>query len=565
MYVKYLADEIILFFENYLCHTKGKWVGQKFIPLEWQAEEVLKPLFGNIREKGEFIKKSSKHPELNGKIIVNANIQKKECYYKNIFRPDAIILSKKEAAVLPTRQYKKVYIEIPKKNGKSELAAGIAIKLLFADKEPGAEIYCAAGDRDQASIVFNVAKEMIKRNKFLSKKCKIINSTKRVVHNNGSYYHAISKEVSSKHGYNVHGMIIDELHIIPRNFFETLTFGSGDARRQPLFFFITTAGDNRTSVCWDEHEYARKIINGTIKDPNYLPLIYAAEIEDDWKAKKTWKKANPSIGKILDINVIKDACKEAIRKPSQENSFKRLRLNMWVRSESRFIYLNAWDKCKKNVKLEDFKGKPCYAGLDLASSTDIAAFSLVFPEELKKKLYKYTFFNFYWCPEATIFERSEKEDINYELWNRQGHITATEGNVIDYEKIFKDITEINESYQIVELGFDRWGSIFITQKLESEGITVVPFGQGYKSMSPPSKELEVLILSKRLVHDGNPVTRFMADNVIVETDAYENIKPSKKKSKEKIDGIVALLIGLGRATVHDSNKSVYEERGMIVI
>lgn len=499
-YAQYTID-----FIGQLKHTKGEWKDCFFKLLPWQLNEVIIPLFGNVDENG-------------------------------------------------FRIYRKCYIEIPKKNGKSELAAAIALFLLVADNEYGAEVYSAARDREQAAIVFRIAANMVERNPFLRKRLKILRSTKRILYPaTNSYYRVLSSDVPAKHGFNTHGVIFDELHAQPnRELWDVLTEGAGDARQQPLIFAITTAGYDKNSICYEIHDYARKVKKGIIKDPRFLPVIYSLSEKADWRDKKNWKKVNPSLGHIITIDKIQDSFKECVHIPAKQNTFRRLRLNQWTSSSERWLDLAFWDKCNKKINVRTLKGKICYAGLDLASSIDIASFAKVFPDE---KGYFDIFMRF-WVPEENIRERSLRDKVPYDVWVRDGYIKATQGNVIDYATIEADIKKDNEFYNIREIAFDRWGAVQMTQNLEAEGFTVVPFGQGFQSMSPATKELLKLVMSRKIRHDGNPVLRWMADNMVVKTDEAENIKPDKKKSTERIDGMVAMIMGLDRAVRHEEQAKV---------
>ncbi|MPL66028.1 hypothetical protein SDC9_11696 [bioreactor metagenome] len=493
MYDQELAQRAIDWFPRYLTHTKGRWAGTPFDLFPWQAE-IIGKIFGTIKEDG-------------------------------------------------SRQYKRVYVEVPKKNGKSEIGAGIALRLLFADNEPGAEIYSAAADRDQAAIVFNVAAQMVRNNPALASRCKIIDSTKRIIHNNGGFYRVLSAEAHTKHGFNVHGVVFDELHAQPdRSLHDVLTIGSGDARRQPLFFFITTAGHDRHSICWEVHEYARKVQDGIIEDPSFLPVLYYAEENDDWTNEAVWRKCNPSLGETISIESVREACKMAMETPALENTFRQLRLNQWVKQESRFLPMRHWDEC---LPLEDLDqdGGDYYCGLDLASTTDIAAFVMVHANEDGT----FDVLPHFWIPEESLRARSKHDEQMFVLWVDQGYMTATHGNVIDYGYIREWVRDQAESYQIREIAYDRWNATQIVHDLEDDGATMVPFGQGFASMSGPTKELLNLVLSHKIRHGGNPVLRWMADNVVVQKDAAGNIKPDKEKSTEKIDGIVALIMALDRA------------------
>jgi phage terminase large subunit-like protein len=429
-----------------------------------------------------------------------------------------------------------------------------------ADNEYGAEIYSAACDREQASIVFNIAASMVDQEPQLDKRLKVLRSTKRILYPRmNSFYHVLSADAYTKHGYNIHGCIFDELHAQPnRELWDVLTEGTGDTRTQPLIFAITTAGYDRNSVCWEVHEYARKVKEGIIEDPHFLPVMYGLPEEEDWRDEKNWKKVNPSLGHTFTIDKLRDSYSECEHIPAKQNLFRRLRLDQWTKQETRFIPMDFWNKCSKKIGIKNLKGKPCYCGLDLASCIDIAAFAKVFPAEDG-------FFDVlmrFWIPEDNMIERSLRDKVPYDVWVWDGFIKATPGNVIDYATIEEDIKKDAEVFEIKEIAFDRWGAVQISQNLEAEGFTMVPFGQGFKSMSPPTKELLKLVMSRRIRHGGNPVLRWMADNLVVSTDPAENIKPDKKKSTERIDGIVALIMGLDRTLRHKEKRSVYEDRGL---
>lgn len=508
-----VAQRAIDWFPRYLKHTKGRWAGVPFELLPWQ-KDVVGRLFGTLKDDG-------------------------------------------------SRQYKRVYVEIPKKNGKSELAAGIALRLLFADGEPGAEVYSAAADRDQAAIVFNVAADMIRQSPELVKRCKIIDSTKRVFHNSGSVYRVLSAEAHTKHGFNVHGVIFDELHAQPnRELWDVLTVGSGDARRQPVFFAITTAGYDRHSICWEIHEYAQKVRDGIIDDPSFLPIMYYADDGDDWTDESTWRKCNPSLGETITIDSVREACKMAQETPALENTFRQLRLNQWVKQESRFLPMKHWDACPPIDDL-DLDGEEFYCGLDLASTTDIAAFVRV--RSTSEGFIDV--FPMFWVPEDTIHDRAKRDGVPYELWVKQGFMISTTGNVIDYKSIRQYIIDLGQKYQLREIAYDRWNASQLVQDLADDGATMVPFGQGFASMSAPTKELLTRVLSHSIRHNDNPVLRWMADNMVVRKDPAGNLKPDKEKSTEKIDGIVALIMGLDRVIRHasDNEPSVYETQDLLIL
>ena len=510
-----LADRAVAFI-NSLKHTKGVWYGKNFELLPWQ-DKIVRDLFGTLKPNGY-------------------------------------------------RQYNTAYIEIPKKQGKSELAAAVALYLTCGDGEYGAEVYGCAADRQQASIVFDVAVEMINQCPALKKRCKILASQKRIVYLPlKSFYQVLSAESYTKHGLNVHGVIFDELHAQPnRALYDVMLTGSGDARKQPLYFLITTAGTDRNSICYEVHRKAEDVINGKKNDPTFYPVIYGIKDDDDWTDEKNWYKANPSLDITVDIDKIRAAFNNAKENPAEENLFRQLRLNQWVKQSIRWMPMDKWNLCSYAVDKERLKGRVCYGGLDLSSTTDITAFVLVFPPEDEDG--KYEVLPFFWLPEETLELRVRRDHVPYDTWKAKGLIMTTEGNVVHYGFIEKFIEELGTQYNIKEIAYDRWGAVQMVQNLEGMGFTIVPFGQGYKDMSPPSKELMKLVLEKKIAHGGNEVLEWMVDNIYIKTDPAGNIKPDKEKSTEKIDGAIALIMALDRAIRHGGQQeSVYNERGIIIL
>jgi phage terminase large subunit-like protein len=380
-----------------------------------------------------------------------------------------------------------------------------------------------------------------------------------------STYQVLSADVANKHGFNTHGVIFDELHTQPnRKLYDVMTKGSGDARMQPLYFLITTAGDNTNSICYEVHQKALDILSGRKTDPTFYPVIFGASETDDWTDPKVWKKANPSLGITIGIDKVKAACESAKQNPAEENSFRQLRLNQWVKQVVRWMPMDKWDACAFSVDPEALRGRVCYGGLDLSSSTDITAFVLVFPPLDEND--KYIILPFFWIPEDNIDLRVRRDHVNYDLWQKQGFLKTTEGNVVHYGYIEKFIERLGEKYNIREIAFDRWGAVQMVQNLEGMGFTVVPFGQGFKDMSPPTKELMKLTLEQKLAHGGHPVLRWMMDNVCIRSDDAGNIKATKEKSTEKIDGVVATIMALDRAIRcgNDNGESVYDKRGLLI-
>lgn len=508
------GERVCAFFERFIRHSKGQWAGQPFVPLAWQRDELLMPLFGWKRRNG-------------------------------------------------FRRYRMAYIEIPKKNGKSTLCAGLGLYLLTKDDEPGAEVYSAAADRDQASIVYGEAENMALASPALRKRLKIISSRKTIVFpKTRSFYRALSADAYTKEGYNIHGLIFDELHAQrSRDLWDTLRYG-GEARRQPLLVSITTAGYDRNTICWEQHEYAKKILEGSIEDESFFAYIRAAHEADDWTDPAVWAKANPSLGETISVDGFRQSCIEAQESPRKQAAFKRYRLNMWTSAAEDWIEPAKWKACAGDVDLEKLAQLRCWAGVDLSSTTDLSACAVIFEPDEEGLVHLLLWA---WVPGENIAKRARNDRVPYDLWAQQGWIEATEGNVIDHDWIRKKIRDVlKERFPLLQVvGYDPWNATKWAIDLESDGVPVMEVRQGFKTMSPATKELERLVLSGKLRHDGNPVLQWCVSNVVLAEDPAENIKPEKKKSSERIDGAVAAIIAVHcMAQAREQEPSVYEQRGL---
>lgn len=522
------AQRVCTFFETFLRHSKGQWADEPFKLLKWQAEDVVKPLFGWMRADG-------------------------------------------------TRRYRTSYIEIPKKNGKSTMCAGLALYGLVADGEPGAEIYSAAASRDQAAIVYKEAASMRKASPSLSSRILATDSLKHMADaKSNSWYKALCAEAGLNEGLNIHFLIMDEMHAQPNDkFWNTLMYG-GAARRQPLQIIITTAGVDPDSLCYEFHIKAMQLQQGLIEDDSFFAYVRSAEwamlrVEDPaekeacWKNERVWKEANPSLGHTISLESFREDFQKAVQSPRLENAFKRYRLNIWTQQDERWINMDHWAACGEDYTEEDLEGCVCYAGLDLASVSDFCALVLWFPHDGNAIL------PYFWIPRDTVRMLEEKGDPTYAMWARQGYLRVTEGNVTDYDVIREDIKALAARFAIAELAHDRWNSTQLITQLQGDNITTEPdglmgFGQGFASMSAPSKEFEKLILGHALRQNRHPIMAWCMSNIAVQRDAADNIKPSKALSKKKIDGGVAAIMALGRAMVHpEAQGSVYETRGILVI
>jgi phage terminase large subunit-like protein len=520
------AQRALEFIES-LKQSQGQWAGKSLLLMDWQ-KDIVKRVFGTLNSNG-------------------------------------------------TRQYRTLFLTIPRKNGKTELAAAIANYLLFVDGEGGAQIYSAAADRDQATLVFNEAAAMVRSDPALKGRATILDSVKRIIFSKtNSFYRAISAESYSKHGFNSHGIIFDELHAQPdRELWDVLTTSVG-SRRQPLIVAITTAGVDRNSICYEIYNYACKVRDGTIKDPTFLPVIYEAEEAENWEDEKVWYKANPALGVFRSIDEMRQMYHRAKETPALEMTFRQLYLNQWVSSYERWLPMDKWDACgagfnpgtpwgqpdidKYREWAETFKGRDCYAGLDLASTTDLTALSLVFPDGEGS----FSTLPHFWIPLDTMIEAAKRDRVPYPLWLEQGLIHATAGNIIDYTAVEATIDELAKIYRIKEIAFDNWNAGRLSQDLTDKGYTMVPFSQSVKNMSPPTKELMNITLGGNLHHGGNPVLRWNADNMMVYRDSNDNLKPNKQKATGRIDGMVGLIMGLDRAIRHETKggPSVYEAGGL---
>lgn len=508
------AGRVLEFF-SLLKHSKGKWAGSFFVLEPWE-QFILWVLFGWKRKDG-------------------------------------------------TRRFRIALIEIARKNGKSTLAAGIGIYLAFADGEAGARVYSAATKRDQARIVHGEAIQMVKKNPALRKYIKVFRDNLHMVETD-SLYEPLGADTQSDEGLNLHGGIIDELHAHKTRDMWDILETSISSRTQPLIVAITTAGTDRRSICYEKHDYTCRVLegfqDGSFVDDEWFGIIYSLDEEDKehWQDERLWIKANPNLGVSKTAEGMRKMIKRAAQMPASQNSILRRELNMWVHGENKWMDMDAWRRCAGEVsaiKLPgNLKGEICYGGLDLSSTRDLTAQILVFPKtEGGERVFDVI--ARFWLPEEAILPRTQ-EGTHYEAWVREGWIEATTGNVLDYEFVYAQIEQDYNDFNVRRMAYDRWGAPNVAQILENMGLTVVPFGQGFGSISAPMKELERLILGGKIRHGNNPVLTWMMDNVVARLDPAGNIKPDKEKSKEKIDGVVALIMALDQATRGESSGETNE-------
>jgi len=508
------AQHAIDYFQ-FLRHSKGEWAGQVVVLEPWQ-QFIIWVVFGWLRSDG-------------------------------------------------TRRFRTAYEEVARKNGKTTVAAGLGLYLFMGDGEPGAEVYTAATKKDQARIAHSEALRMVKKSPSLRSRIRTMRDNLNIP-DSASKMEPLGRDTDSMDGLNIHGAIVDELHAHKnRDMWDVLETATG-ARRQPLIFAITTAGFDRQSVCYENHEYTISVLEnfkrpGGHRDDSYFGIIFTLDDGDDWEDEKNWPKANPNLGVSKKLDNMREKANKAKKMPTALNAFLRLELNIWTQSETKWIPREHWDACGLlPVNFEGLIGRKGYMGLDLSSTTDITALVIVFPPE--DSFEPYQVLCRFFCPDEAIHDRTKKDRLNYETMVKAGYILSTPGNTVDYDFVLSQVEEDMQLYGVEELAFDRWGSNYIIQKIETLGLTCVQFGQGYASMSPPMKDMERLIMEHKLAHGNNPVLNWMADNLVASEDPAGNIKPDKERSRERIDGMVALIMALARALIHLDGRSVYEERGI---
>lgn len=504
------AQHAIQFFEQILVFTDGSSAGQKFKLQPWQ-KFVIGSLFGWIGLDGY-------------------------------------------------RRYRTAYIEVGKGNGKSPMAAGIGLYCLVADGEAGAQVYSAATMRDQAKIVWSDADKMVKASTLRPVvDCFVNNLTFE-----GSFFRPLSADHSKLDGLRVHCAILDEVHEHPSSrVVDKITAGT-KGRRQPLIVEITNAGFDRHSVCWQHHEYSAKILEQVLENDSWFGFIAAVDDEDDpLHDESCWIKANPNLGVSITEKYLREQVRSAIAMPAKQNIVLRLNFTRWTEQSIRWLSLTSWDEGGKTpIDEQVLRGRECYAGLDLARVSDLTALALLFPPDELGELWKVIMR--YWVPEEDINTRSVRDRVPYDVWTRDGLIRVTPGNTTDFKFVEKEILDLAALYELKELAYDRMFAGELVNNLVDEGITMVPFGQGFLSMATPTQELERKVKAGEILHGGHPVLRWNASNVAVQQDAAGGIKPDKERSVERIDGIVALIMALGRAMVRDQNDggSVYASRGI---
>ncbi len=504
-------------FFSMLRHTKGQFSGQPFSLLPWQ-EKIVRDVYGTLKPDG-------------------------------------------------TRKYKYIYVEIPKKNGKSELAAAAALYHLFADGEQMGEIYGCAADREQASLVFDVAVGMIDQSPALQKRAKVIGSMHKIIdRKTGSIYKAESAEAYTKHGLNLSACIFDELHAQPnRQLWDVMTFGAGDARRQPIWWIITPAGDDpdRVSVGWEQHEYASKILAGEIVDPTWYPVIYGYDGEDIWN-EEHWGTANPSLGATITVESLREAAARAKTKPAEERLFRWLRLNQWITSKlSTWLPLDLFDSTTGSWNRTEQIGRDCYLGIDLSTTTDLSAICLLWPPQDTQLDWRAAWEA--WIPKEAMRERIERDHVPYDKWAEQGWITPTEGDVIDYTAIEERILQLAKIYNIREVVADPAFATMLLQRLEKSGLMVVTVPQTFINLTDPMNQVEVLLKDQKLTHEPSQAARWCFGNTSIAKNGaglIKYVKEHKGKSvvrTKRIDLVSAWITAMCRARFYKGSVDLSAE------
>ena len=465
------------------------------------------------------------------------------------------------------RRYREGFVKIPRKNGKSFGAAGSIMLSMFMDKEPGAKIYGAAAEAEQAALIFNTTSEMIKRKPALLAKVDIHDGYHRIRFKDdfSVQYRAITSKAATKHGLNPHHVTLDELHALDRpDLYDVLKTAQG-ARSQPLFLSYTTSDFERVSVCNQVDDLARNVRDGAVALSSFLPVLYELPKGADWTDESMWAVANPNLGVSVSLEFLRSECAKAIAQPSYENTFKRLFLNVRTEQDRRWLQMEKWDANDDRFTEDDLVGQRCFCALDLSSTTDITAFMMLFPQEEGTMRLVMRF----WVPGDNAKRREREKGIPFDVWCKQGHCDITHGNQVDYKRVRREINQLAKRFSIKEIAYDPWCASHLAQQLQDEdGFKMVEFRQGRLSMSEPCKKLEALVAESKISHNGNPILRWMASNCWVEEDNAGMIKIEKAKSSDRVDGMVALAMCIGRwmktGTTPDV-RSYIEESEIILI
>jgi len=495
------AAHALAYFSELLVHTKGDWARRPFIPAEWERDEVIVPLFGTVEWAPEW-----------GRYV---------------------------------RRYRELYLSTGRKNGKTALIAGLVLYLLSADGEDSAEIYGLALDKDQAALAYRVAKRMVELSPILARRLQVYGGAQRIIDpTTASFFSVTAGDAIGALGVGPHAAYIDELLTQPdRELYDAIRTGFG-SRAQPVMILATTADNDPQGFAAQERAWSERVLEDPELDHARLVVLHAVPQDADWADEDTWKLANPGLDEYLDRRILRAEFAKAQANPAAERAFRQYRLNQQQQQAGRAVNLDTWDQGA--VALPHLAGRECYAGLDLASTTDLASYALDFPDgrgghDVLWRVY---------APQEALRQLDRRTGGAASAWAADGLLTLTEGNVIDYEQIKADLREDAEAYDLREVAFDRWGATQLSTELLDEGFPLIQMGQGYASMSGPTKELLRLIAAGLYRHGGNPVIRWQAGNLITRTDPAGNIKPDKQRSADKIDSLVASIMALDRALRH---------------
>ena len=451
-------------------------------------------------------------------------------------------------------RYRTAFIFVSKKNGKTALAGAILLYCLFGLRKYNIETYSAAAEREQASIIYRYAKDMVESTDALNKRAYCVDSTKRIVFKEQkNYYASLSSDAASKHGYNPFITIIDELHAHKsRALYDALSQASA-AKEESLQIIITHAGNNINNACFELYEYAKDVASGKVKDDTFYPALFEIDDKELWKEEERWYKANPGLGTIKSLSFMRSQLTKALRMKSEELVFKQLHLNLWTQASAEtWIDDDTWMQgFDDNIDWDSLRGAIVTGGLDLAENKDFSAFVLYFPEHGIIRPY-------FWIPQAQLDERIEDEHTDLLAWQEQGLLKVTDGNIVDHDVIEEDIKDILSQYETAAVAYDRYKATQLVLNLGDDGITMLPFGQGFRSMNPACQEFERLLTKGRIRHDGNRILRWMVSNTVLYMDPAGLIKPDRSKSKDKIDGLVASVMAVG-LTLSDYFNEQYEQ------
>lgn len=453
------------------------------------------------------------------------------------------------------RRFRRVYIEVPRGNGKSSLSSGVALFCLCGDREPGAEVYSFATTRDQAKIVFGDAKEMARQNSKLKRAFDLqVLATSLYVPKTNSYFQAKSAEGSTLDGLNTHLAVIDELHAHKTRAVYDVVETSLGKRRNSLMWVITTAGFDTAGICYEVRSFVKQILNKEAQDESQFGIIYGLDEGDDWTSEEALQKANPNWGVSVRPEIITSLQAKAIARPSAANNFKTKHLDVWCSAASSWMDMPAWNLCRRSIALSDFEGFDCYMGLDLGAKNDLTAKVLVFPVEENGRL-NYYVFGTYYAPRAALLKSGNSQ---YDGWETLGYLKVTEGAVTDFNQIEADILEDCSRFRVKSVAYDPWQATQLATRLSDNDVPMVEYRNTVQNMSDPMKWLEALVQDKRLIHEGDPALTWMMGNVVAKRDFKDNVFPRKEVYENKIDGAVALIMALGLC-VNEENAGAFQE------